>query len=236
VTEQIRHGIALREAGDDAAALLEFQHAFDQSHRPLALAQMGLAEQALGHWADAEAHLRAALAAQGDAWIDRHREALQDAYAVIVQHAARHVEPVRPVAAPPEPARIPVTTAPPLIHTAPSARSNALPIGVAAGAVVLLGAGVAGLLIRESTAQSYNRTCRGLGDPAPSSACVESAWTASATGASALAATGFITGGLVAVVAAVLFARPALEHPRAQARLWCGAGPGDIGVSCGGIL
>jgi hypothetical protein len=25
-------------------------------------------------------------------------------------------------------------------------------------------------------------------------------------------------------------------HPRAQARLWCGAGPGDIGVSCGGIL
>jgi tetratricopeptide (TPR) repeat protein len=236
VTEQIRHGIALRETGDDAAALLEFQHAFDVSHRALALAQMGLAEQALGHWADAESHVRAALAAQGDAWIDRHREALQAAYAVIREHAAPPVEPVRPVTVPAEPARIPVNRAAPPIHTASTARSNTLPIGLAAGAAVLLGVGVTGLLLRESTAQAYNRTCRGLGDPAPSSACLESAWVGSANGATALAATGFITGGLLAVVTAIVFARPAGERPRAQALAWCGAGPGDLGIACGGSL
>jgi len=230
VTEQIRHGIALREAGDDASALLEFQHAFDQSHRPLAVAQMGLAEQALGHWTDAEAHLRAALAAQGDTWIDRHRDALQAAYAVILQHTAPPTEaqPSRPVAA--------LSPAPSPAPQVSSTRSNTLPLGLAAGAVVLLGAGVAGAIARESIAQSYNRTCRGIGDPTPSNGCLESAWVGSANGAGALAATGLITGGLLAIVAAIVFVRPASEHSHQQARIWCGSGPGDLGIACGGSL
>src|SRR5262245_7061850 len=61
----IKSGVSLREQGKDEAALREFQRAHELSRAPRALAQIALAEQALGRWIDAEAHLEEALTAAG---------------------------------------------------------------------------------------------------------------------------------------------------------------------------
>src|SRR3982751_2270792 len=65
----IRRGIELRRAGRDAEALEQFRQANQLAPSPRAAAQIGLAEQALGRWLDADGHLRAALAAPSDPWI-----------------------------------------------------------------------------------------------------------------------------------------------------------------------
>jgi len=62
---QISRGVALRRQGRDASALEVFQSAWRSSRAPRALAQVALAEQALGRWVAAEAHLVEALAAAG---------------------------------------------------------------------------------------------------------------------------------------------------------------------------
>ena len=56
-TRLIRHGIELRKVHDDEGAAREFQKAYDQVHTPRAAGQLGLAEQALGRWEDAERHV-----------------------------------------------------------------------------------------------------------------------------------------------------------------------------------
>ena len=78
-TALLREGIELRRAGRDAEALARFERAHAVEPSPRTLAQMGLAEQALGRWVRAEAHLRAALAPRDDAWIERNRAALDAA-------------------------------------------------------------------------------------------------------------------------------------------------------------
>jgi hypothetical protein len=82
----LRRGFELREKGKDEAALAEFQHAYDLKKSARARAQMALAEQALGRWIDAEAHLAEALQQTGDAWIARNRTLLEPALADIRQH------------------------------------------------------------------------------------------------------------------------------------------------------
>jgi tetratricopeptide (TPR) repeat protein len=82
----ILQGLKLREQGKDAEALQLFVRAQELAPTPRALAQRALAEQALGDWAQAEAHLKEALAASDDAWIARHRQALDGALAVIGEH------------------------------------------------------------------------------------------------------------------------------------------------------
>lgn len=67
-------GRALRRDHRDAEALSHFQQLYAESHQPRALAQVGLAEAALGRWADAETHLSQALASP-DAWITENRAA-----------------------------------------------------------------------------------------------------------------------------------------------------------------
>src|SRR5438552_10048727 len=67
------HGIALRREGRDAEALDEFRRAYALKESPRTLAQIALAEQALGRWVDAEPDLVRALAAEGDPWIDKNR-------------------------------------------------------------------------------------------------------------------------------------------------------------------
>jgi hypothetical protein len=52
------------------------------------MAQIALAEQALGRWIDAEAHLRRALSSD-EAWIEQRRETLQDQLQVIRSHLGR---------------------------------------------------------------------------------------------------------------------------------------------------
>ncbi len=80
---ELRRGVALRRAGNEAEALEAFQSALALSPSPRALAQVGLAEQALSLWLAAERDLDAALAAGDDAWIRQNREVLEGAKRVV---------------------------------------------------------------------------------------------------------------------------------------------------------
>jgi hypothetical protein len=82
----IKHGLELREKGDDEAALREFRRAHDLSHSGRALAQVALAEQALGHWADAESHLSEAMRHEREPWVARNMRLLRQALADIQSH------------------------------------------------------------------------------------------------------------------------------------------------------
>jgi len=85
----IKHGIDLRLAGDDEGAFRDFQKALAMARTPKAVAQVGLAEQALGRWEDADVHLAEALRATSDPWVSRNLKTLEDAMTVIKQHVAR---------------------------------------------------------------------------------------------------------------------------------------------------
>ena len=86
---EIARGVALRRDGRDEAALQVFQGAWRSSRAPRALSQVALAEQALGRWVDAEAHLVEALGAGRDPWVRAHLAVLQSALAEIRQHVGR---------------------------------------------------------------------------------------------------------------------------------------------------
>jgi hypothetical protein len=82
----IDRGFELRQKGDDQAALVQFQDAYALSKSARALAQIALAEQALGHWADAEAHLAWALQQTDAPWITKNRALLEPALTEIQGH------------------------------------------------------------------------------------------------------------------------------------------------------
>ena len=86
----IDQGVTLREQGRDAEARDVFERAYQRSHSARALAQLGLAEQALGEWVKAYTHVTAALAA-GGAWIDERREPLGQSLERITGHIG-HLE------------------------------------------------------------------------------------------------------------------------------------------------
>lgn len=88
-SELIKEGIALRRQGDDAGGLQKFQQAYEAQQTPRTLAQIALAEQALGRWAAAHDHLAAALAASSDPWISRNQAALTRALTDIQPHVGR---------------------------------------------------------------------------------------------------------------------------------------------------
>jgi tetratricopeptide (TPR) repeat protein len=75
----IQKGIDLRKAGEDRQALAEFERAFSLYGSVRALAQMALAEQALGLWREAHEHLQRALLTTDDPWIEEHRATLDAA-------------------------------------------------------------------------------------------------------------------------------------------------------------
>jgi len=85
----IKHGVDLRLAGDDEGALHDFEKAVELGRTPKAVAQLGLAEQALGRWVDADVHLSEALRSKSDPWVTKNRKTLEDALTVIKQHVAR---------------------------------------------------------------------------------------------------------------------------------------------------
>jgi hypothetical protein len=85
----IRHGIELRKAHDDEGALREFQKAYELEHTPRVLGHLGLAEQALGRWEDAERHVREALQSWNDPWVAKNRATLSDALGIIQSHLGR---------------------------------------------------------------------------------------------------------------------------------------------------
>ena len=79
-------GVALREQGRDDLALLDFQKAYALAPTSHALAQIGLAEQALGIWLKAEQDVDEALKDTSDPWIEKNRTALAAALATIQTH------------------------------------------------------------------------------------------------------------------------------------------------------
>jgi hypothetical protein len=84
----LQRGAKLREAGNERAAVIELQKAYDIAHSPKAAAQLGLAEWALGRWGEAEQHVSEALEAQSDPWLrDRkRRQVLEEAVRTIKSH------------------------------------------------------------------------------------------------------------------------------------------------------
>lgn len=82
----VRHGVELRQRGDDAGALREFERALARSPEPRVFAQLALAEQALGRWLDADRHLRAAQRTPTDPWMIRNQAALREAGAQLGAH------------------------------------------------------------------------------------------------------------------------------------------------------
>ena len=79
-------GIELRRHGDNRGALREFRRAYATKPNPRTLAQVGLAEQALGIWVDAEAHIGEALNAAGDSWIAKNGATLREALVTVAAH------------------------------------------------------------------------------------------------------------------------------------------------------
>jgi hypothetical protein len=88
-SDLIKEGIALRRQGDDAGGLEKFQQAYEAQRTPRTLAQIALAEQALGRWAAAHDHLVAALDARSDPWISRNQATLTRALDAIQPHVGR---------------------------------------------------------------------------------------------------------------------------------------------------
>jgi hypothetical protein len=79
-------GVALREQGHDDLALQDFQKAYALAPSSHALAQIGLAEQALGIWLKAEHDVSEALKDVADPWIEKNRSALASALSTIQTH------------------------------------------------------------------------------------------------------------------------------------------------------
>ncbi len=82
----VTKGIELRKEGRDAAALEAFRKAYALAPSPRIRAQIGLAEQALAQWLDAERDLLGALASADDEWIQKHAPALRNALSVVESH------------------------------------------------------------------------------------------------------------------------------------------------------
>lgn len=82
-----RRGLDLRRERRDADALETFRRSYTIRPLPRTLAQIALAEQALGRWLSAEADLQRALEANDD-WIARHRQVLASGLTDIRAHVA----------------------------------------------------------------------------------------------------------------------------------------------------
>lgn len=82
----VAQGIQFRRASQDQQALVAFNRAYELAPSPRIRAQIALAEQALGRWAEAETSLRDALTRRDDEWIGRNLAALEAALESITEH------------------------------------------------------------------------------------------------------------------------------------------------------
>jgi hypothetical protein len=87
--ELVKQGLVLRRKGEDTAALQKFEQAYQTDKRPRTLAQVALAEQAVGRWALAYDHLTEALAEKDDPWISKHKSTLEDAMKLLRDHVGK---------------------------------------------------------------------------------------------------------------------------------------------------
>ncbi len=86
VESLVRHGVAFRPDRKHREALDVFRRAAAIERTPHVLGQMGLAEQALWLWVEADADLHEAIAKSDDAWIRKNHATLEDALKVISRH------------------------------------------------------------------------------------------------------------------------------------------------------
>src|SRR5438045_8180465 len=82
----IREGLELRRQNQEQAALPYFERAHALARTPRSAAQLGFAEQALGMWVEAEAHLAEARLAEADPWIKEHRNLLAESAGFVRAH------------------------------------------------------------------------------------------------------------------------------------------------------
>ncbi|HET9931601.1 MAG TPA: hypothetical protein VFQ35_12965 [Polyangiaceae bacterium] len=85
MADLVTRGLERRRERRDTEALALFRDAYSISATPMILAQIALAEQALGQWLLAEQDLTAALATH-DGWVEANRDALDRALVVIQSH------------------------------------------------------------------------------------------------------------------------------------------------------
>lgn len=231
----LRRGVALREAGDERAAYELFRSAWERTHSPHALAQMGLVEHALGRWTEADAHLREALAS-ADPWVQRNREALQGALAIVARNVDAQRPPTAPaVVAPPPPTTAPAPVLAPPRPDASLTHASPLPtlgwVAASGAAAALLSSGMI-FLLRESVVSEFNDgPCVGTARPYAQDTpeCQSDRDRADTLGALSVGFTA--VGAGLAVTAAALFV--AAPGPRATTALRCVGGPGALGLSCG---
>jgi hypothetical protein len=90
--ELMAGGVALRKRGEDAEALAVFERAYRLHPSARAAAQIALAQQALGHWREAERGLFEALRGSADdadnQWIARNRTYLEESLAAVQSRLA----------------------------------------------------------------------------------------------------------------------------------------------------
>lgn len=82
----IAQGLKAMRKGDYQAALDAFRHAHAARPAVRSHAEIGLAEQALHRWVEAEADLAGALVEGEDAWLDSHRTLLEKALSDVRSH------------------------------------------------------------------------------------------------------------------------------------------------------
>jgi len=85
----VNQAVELRRNGDDEGALPLLLQAYGLAHAPRTAGQLGLCEQALGRWSEAETYLTEALKAQDDPWVKKNRGTIEDALSFVKSHIAR---------------------------------------------------------------------------------------------------------------------------------------------------
>lgn len=84
--ELVMKGLKLRRQDQHERALELFQRAHAQEPSPMTFAQMGIAEQSLKRWADAEVHLSAALDQPNFPFIRKNRHYIEQALDTVRRH------------------------------------------------------------------------------------------------------------------------------------------------------
>ncbi len=222
----MRQAVELRRDGRDADALLLLQRAYRLDASPRVRAQIGFAEQALGRFAEAEVHLREALAAP-DPWVIERR--------AIIDEALRVIATLRREARPTVTTTATTTTSATVAVSDDRRRVRRNLAWIATGGAVLgLGVGTAMLVVRNAAARRFNdpgclyyQRTRGenCGDDLSQGQTAE-----------AVSVTGFVLGGASLVAAVVLWATLPRTPAPARIALRCGPGPGELGLACGGAF
>ena len=203
----------LRLEGHDEAALPLLEQVYADDHSARVSAQLGLCEQALGHWMGADRHIRDALVGDTDPWVARHLDGLRAAHDIVVRHLVGQDPSVPEASASPrpeamvEPSGPPPSEPPPQQHRRPRWTTvqdvGIVTAGVGAG---ILGVGLGSWVAREIVVASFNGAGCQVGDPNIPARCNETGATAQRDATTVVAASFIPVGAAAVVVGGVLFA------------------------------